>query len=422
MKGLLEKIKPIHFAFFLGILSYCTFIIVHPGDALLKVVFSDPMGYYQYLPAVFIDHNLKDMEYTVPLENGNMLSVFHIGIAILQLPFFLISHLIVLISGGEASGYSSTYMYGVGAAASFYLGLGVYFLQKFLTFFYSKKNTLIALLIIVFGTNLFYYSAFQAGMSHVYSFGIVVLIIYLSHLFFKEQTHRSAALIGFLVGVVIVIKPNNGIVVFFLIFYGIHSFKEVIPQIKWWLKQYKYVLTMFVSGGFILFLQMAYFKHVSGNWLEFSYGHLGQQFFWTKAQMAKVLFSPQNGFFIYAPLMFFAVLGLIWGSFRKQADFFTAVIIWSLSWYIFASWWCWWFGGAYGHRAFIEYLPFLALGLTYFIQEISKVTWLKYAGMTVGIALVFISLRMSFIYVSPWDGPDWGWDDYLIQLKSVFWM
>ncbi len=178
--GILEKIKPNYLAFFLGILSFVTFVYVHPGDSLLKVIFSDPMGYYQYLPAVFIDQNLKDMEYTVPLENGNMLSVFHIGVAILQLPFFLIAHLIVLISGGEANGYSSIYMYGVGAAASFYLAIGVYFLQKFLVNFYAKSPILIALLITVFGTNLFYYSAFQAGMSHViHLLFLPLLFIYL---------------------------------------------------------------------------------------------------------------------------------------------------------------------------------------------------------------------------------------------------
>jgi hypothetical protein len=420
--GILEKIKPNYFAFFLGILSFLTFVYIHPGDSLLKVIFSDPMGYYQYLPAVFIDHNLKDMEYTVPLENGNMLSVFHIGVAILQLPFFLISHLIVLISGGEANGYSAVYMYGVGAAASFYLAVGVYFLQKFLVNFYTKSHVLIALLIAVFGTNLFYYSAFQAGMSHVYSFAVFAFVICLSHLFFKKTSFRLAALIGFLVGIIIVIKPNNGIIVFFLIFYGLTSFSEVFQRINWWLKQWKFVLVMFCFGGVVLFLQMAYFKHVSGNWLEFSYGHLGQQFFWTKAQMGKVLFSPQNGFFIYAPAMLFAVIGLIWGSFRKQSNFFTALFIWCLSWYIFASWWCWWFGGAYGHRAFIEYLPLLTIGLTYFIQEISKVTVLKYLGVPIGFALVFVSVRMSFIYASPWDGPDWGWDDYLVQLGHVFWV
>ena len=138
--------------------------------------------------------------------------------------------------------------------------------------------------------------------------------------------------------------------------------------------------------------------------------------------MGKVLFSPQNGFFIYAPAMLFALIGLIWGSFKKQANFFTSLLIWCLSWYIFASWWCWWFGGAYGHRAFIEYLPLLVIGLTYFIQQIAKVTVLKYTGAFIGIVLVFISVRMSFLYTSPWDGPDWGWDDYLVQLGHVFWV
>jgi hypothetical protein len=205
-----------------------------------------------------------------------------------------------------------------------------------------------------------------------------------------------------------------------LIFYGVNSWKALGQKMVWWLKNIRFVFAMLAVVFFVSSFQMMYWYLVSGKWIMFSYGQIGQQFFWTKALMGKVLFSPQNGLFVYAPILLFSIVGLIWGLVKKQKNYFLYLAIWILAWYIFASWWCWWFGGAYGHRAFIEYFVVLFPGLAYFITQVHSRKWLLFGFYTLGILFIFINLRMTFIYASPWDGPNWGWDDYYVILQKVF--
>ena len=407
-------------ALFLSILTLVTFFLSYTTEELFKIVWSDAQGYYQYLPGLFIDHDLKNLVYGARLENGNMLNIFHIGVAILQLPFFFLADLLAGPLGYKTDGYSPIYMYSLGVGAAVYLGLGVYFLQQFLLRYFSLGTVVTTVLILFFGTNLYYYSSIEVGMSHVYSFFLFSAFALLSQRFFDVQSYPRAAIIGLLAGLIIVIRPNNGIFVLLLIFFGLSSFKEILPRFKWWLTNYRFVLVMFLTGGFICFLQMWYWHHVSDKWIMFSYGQLGQQFFWTKALMGKVLFSPQNGLLVYAPVLLFALIGLIWGSIKKQKGFFLYFLIWVGAWYIFSSWWCWWFGGAYGHRAFIEYFVVMAPGLAWFIERISRKKWALIPWSLVVLVLLFVSVRMSFIYYSPWDGPEWGWDDYMLKLGESF--
>lgn len=404
----------------LSILCFVSFILNHPGEKLSQIILSDAFGYYQYLPAIFNGGDLNKLAYAVMLENGNMLNVFHIGVAILEAPFFLIANGLAPLFGYKQDGLSDIYMYGIGFGAALYLGFGIYFLMRFLNEFFDWKISLATILLLFFGTNLYYYSSMEVGMSHVYSFFLFSVFLFVSHRFHAEQTYGRALLLGLLAGLIIVIRPNNGIIVMALIFYSIQSVKEVIPRLGWWIKNFKFVALMLASVSVICFFQMAYWHRVSDKWLMFSYGQIGQQFFWAKAVMGKVLFSPQNGFLVYAPIMIFALIGLIWGSFKKIGSFFVFLAIWALAWYIFASWWAWWFGGAYGHRAFIEYFVILAPGMAYFINRVYTKKWILIPWSMIALVLLFVSVRMTFIYQPPWDGPEWGWDDYNLQLEKVF--
>jgi hypothetical protein len=406
--------------FLLFAICLTTFFLNFPYGKEIKLIWSDSEGYYQYLPAIFSGGDLKHLNYGVPLENGNNLNIFHIGVAILEAPFYLIADFFALIFGYERDGRSDIYMFFLGIGAAFYLSAGMYFMQRFLSYFFDWKTVIMALLLSFFGTNLYYYSTIEVGMSHVYSFFLFSVFLFLIKRFHDKLNLSTALLVGLVAGLIIVIRPNNGIIILALIFYGVSSLKGGLQKIIWWLKKFKLVLVMLSAVLFVAFFQMLYWHHVSGKWILFSYGQLGQQFFWTKALMGKVLFSPQNGFFIYAPIMLFSIVGLIWGGIKGNRNYFLHLFIWILAWYIFASWWCWWFGGAYGHRAFIEYFVLLIPGLAWFLQQMFKKRWTSFAFLSVAIVLVFINLRMTFLYASPWDGPNWGWDDYVLILEKVF--
>lgn len=399
-----------------------TFFLNFPTGNPTRLIWSDALGYYQYLPAVFGEEEVRCLYYAIPLENGNMLNIFHIGVAILEAPFYLIADLLAPAFGFKQDGESDIYMYFLGIGASFYLGSGMYFMQRFLSAYFEWKVVITAILMIFFGTNLYYYSAIEVGMSHVYSFFLFSVFMFLSQRFHQNQQYFTAIWIGLVAGLILVIRPNNGIIVLTLIFFGVDSFRAIGKKFRWWIRNYRHVLLMLSAVFFVAFFQMLYWHHVSDKWIMFSYGQLGQQFFWTKAVMGKVLFSPQNGFLVYAPIMIFGLAGLVWGGIKKNRSYLLNLLIWILAWYIFASWWCWWFGGAYGHRAFIEYFVLLFPGMAWIIIKLDRNKWTKWSFYAVALLLIFVNLRMTFIYFSPWDGPDWGWDDYIIILERVFFL
>jgi glycosyltransferase involved in cell wall biosynthesis len=54
---------------------------------------SDGLGYYQYLPAVFLQHDIKrGQHYCVTLADGRLLNKYSIGVSYLQAPFFFMAN------------------------------------------------------------------------------------------------------------------------------------------------------------------------------------------------------------------------------------------------------------------------------------------------------------------------------------------
>ena len=141
----------------------------HELDSFLRNG-SDSLGYYQWLPALLIEGRLDAMPWTYVLENGQGLSLFNMGVALLQLPFFLIGHAWALVSGAEANGWSAPYAVAQFAAAAFYLALGCLFVFRALRRYHDERTALWTTTMLYLGTNLFYYASFEPGMSHVYAF------------------------------------------------------------------------------------------------------------------------------------------------------------------------------------------------------------------------------------------------------------
>jgi hypothetical protein len=117
------------------------------------------------------------------------------------------------------------------------------------------------------------------------------------------------------------------------------------------------------------------------------------------------------------------LLTLLWQARRLGTGARTVLVVWCITWYLYGCWWAWWLGGAFGYRGFIEYSAFLALPLS---GLVGHAVALKPAPrrMAAGIAavLVFMNLRLSIIYASPWDGPDWTWARFWEEMGRAFFL
>ena len=132
----------------------------------------DQLGYYSYLPAYFIYDDLQfegewienvqancgnPVTYQFnTLENGNKVNIYHMGLAFIQLPGFLIADQIAQSSERfERNGVSAPYYISVRLTAALFVLLGLFFLRRALLSFFTDKVTAITLLLLYGATNLF---------------------------------------------------------------------------------------------------------------------------------------------------------------------------------------------------------------------------------------------------------------------------
>ncbi|HNW69605.1 MAG TPA: hypothetical protein PKI01_04325 [Bacteroidales bacterium] len=379
------------------------------GDKPKWIVLADGKGYYAYLPAVFIYHDLnfgffeeKEMspssdpklfyDYRV-YSNGHAINKCFCGTAIMQLPFFLAAHGIITLTGGTADGYSALYLIFVQIATIFYFLLGLYFLSKLLKLYDFKTSSVLTVLIAVtFGTNAFYYIVREAAMSHIYSFSLIAAFMYFSKKFFSNYKPALFILLSVLLGLIILVRPANGIVVFMLPFltsswYGFKRGLFTVFHKPWHLLTGVLIFLALVS------IQLVIYKISTGSFFIDSYSE--ESFDFLHPHFIDFLFSYKKGAFLYTPLIFISLTGLyyFWKSSRYQ--FFSIVFFILFLFYILSSWGNWWYGGSFSSRVLIEYLPLFMVLLAATLESFSKKI-LK--GIFIGIIAVLIMVNQIQVY------------------------
>jgi hypothetical protein len=396
-----------------------------------KLIWSDMEGYYMYLPSVFIyggfnHEGIKDKDYLKPFPGTDrVFSKYTCGVAILEFPFFIMAHALSKPLYYKPDGHSNIYCYALMIAGAFYLWLGMILLWRVLTAYYPKTVTFFTLLALLAGTNLFYYSFFQSSMSHVYSFFLFSSVIYLTEKITVKnksgalsKNYRQWYLLALCCGMIVLIRPTN---IIFLLYpvYRILNAGLTGSSLKTFFTEYNRYILFSLLLFFIPFIpQLLYWKHVTNHWLIWSYGEEGFMY-WKGPKLFRILFDAWNGWLLYSPLMILPIIYLV--KERKKNTHNAQIILWVLliSAYIFASWWAWWFGGAFGHRCFIEYYSLLSLPLAGFINEATKSKKLRVPFFILIALMIYYSLGLTFLYKPPWDGPEWTYKSLWLQIEKL---
>lgn len=386
-----------------------------------NVLEADAKGYYAYLPAVLIYKDLNFGFYEkVEVENAydstlvydyrtyyneKCLNKYYIGEAILLTPFFVCSHFISSYAGYTTDGYSQLYIIAVTIAALCYLLIGLIALKKTL-FLYgiSELNTLIVILSVVFGTNLFYYAIDEVGMSHVYSFSMISLFIYQVSLYFKKWHTKHIMYGALLLGLIILIRPINAIVILSIPFLSQRA-NNLIKGLKQYFLHWKFLV---ISIGIILSIfsiQLIVYKIQTGSFFVYSYGNEGFNF--SSPEILNFLFSYKKGFFLYTPICLMSLLGFIFIS-KDKFKLTTLLSFLFLVVYVLSSWWMWYYGGSFSSRVMVDFLSFFALLLGFLLQGISK-NYLKSICLTMLFILISINQIQTLqyrYYIIHWSNMD----------------
>ena len=328
------------------------------------VIWADAAGYYVYNPMWFIyGNNAANFPDSIEIQTGNgfqlniesnkVITKYPCGVAILQSPFFLVSHALAKPLGYKADGFSRIYSIGLFFAGIFYCCLGLFFLSTFLSKYFSSTISIVAPLLFLAGTNLFYYSIDAPGMSHVYSFFLFSCIIYLSPIITTSSSFKHYILFFICLFLAVLTRPTNILIGLFPLFYSINNRKEIVERIKFLSSQKITLLLSITLGICVLIPQLFYWRNSTGNFLSYSYKNEGFDFLMSP-KILEVWFSTNNGLFTYSPLIILSIVGIVLMIKNKKLSGYFYGGLFLLISYIFASWWCWWFGCSFGARSFIE--------------------------------------------------------------------
>lgn len=380
---------------------------------------SDPEGYYQYLPAFFIDNDVHKQGWTTDIGNGKKINKFTSGVAIMQMPFFLIAHALSFVTPYESSGWSSIYFLFIMIGASFYTAMALRILYVLIRKRYGFKPALIAASLLFLSTNLYYYSVREMAMSHIYSFFLFTCFLYMLPLFFNKPNVKKTILVALPLSIAVLIRPTSIVLIFFFLLYNVYSFSDIKNRILFFIQRFHLVLLIGVTSLFVFLPQMLYWNEITGQYVFYSYTDEGFPF-WNNPQFFTVLFGHQNGWLLYAPIMILGIIGIYPSLKNKQNSVWAVIVTLLLILYINASWWVPTFSAAYGYWAMLEYQVFLAFPIALMVHKIieSRNMMLKISSAVLAVLLCIINIRNSYIYEA-W----YWWDNELtwsIYLRSFF--
>ncbi|MCB0633322.1 MAG: hypothetical protein KDD15_26485 [Lewinella sp.] len=411
----------------LGTLVYTlAFALNFKTRGLSGIIWSDAEGYYMYLPAVFIYDGFADYPIRTntgqfrPYEQTNKIfDKYTCAVAVLEMPFFLAAHTIASISEKyPADGYSEPYSYGMIFAGIFYGFVGLILLRRNLSVHFSASTADIVAMSIWLGTNLLHYATRAPGMAHVYSFFLFNLFIWLTHRYYRKGGNwKETLLLALTLGWIVLMRPTNIIMALYFLAYTPAGSFDLLERYHFFKKRIGHLL-LFPLLGFLAFVpQMIYWHYMTGSHIFYSYRNEGF-WYWKEPKLFPVLFSIKNGWLLFSPLMGIAITGLLVGVFRRVANLRLIFVIWLLAWYAFSSWSSWYFGGAFGHRAFIEFYALLAFPLAWVVQWIleRKATLPKILFFTIWILLVYYSLGLADHYI----GPHYEWKTWNRAMEAMF--
>ncbi|MBS1589491.1 MAG: hypothetical protein JST52_07755 [Bacteroidetes bacterium] len=288
----------------------------------------DAAQYYSYLPAVFIYNDLGRQDFyagvnekykLTPGQNahafyeqpqtGKRVCKYAIGLAVMEMPFFLIADTMTKLTHSYlADGYSPYYRLSVCFATVFYTIIGLFYLKKLLQRYFDDDIVLYALVIISLGTNLYHYSVFDMGMSHPFSFCLFAAFFYYVDKWYAAGKNLDLVLSGLLLGLITIVRPINVLVLLPAAFWNTQKITIIWKQLLASQRQRYGWLLALLAFWVILLLQLGYWKYTSGHWVHFSYEEEGFDF--QSPKILEGLFSYRKGWFIYTPIAFVALWGL----------------------------------------------------------------------------------------------------------------
>ena len=389
----------------------------------------DGVGYYSYLRAPLIDHDLNfeddyragnqsfvmsrfdangQLRPEMYTKTGRVENHFTVGPAILWAPVMVPVHLTViglnhLGAHIAADGYSRPYLLAMALTTACYGLLSLLLAFRIASKYFDQQWAFLATVGIWLASSLPVYMYFNPSWSHVFSaFSVSLFLWHWDRTRGRRSLGQWAAL-GLLAGLMgNVYYPN----VFALIFPGLeavflaragrrNSDHRILPLGK-------LISHCVIFGAVFLASLLPTFitrQIIYGSPFATGYPAI-RTWHWTSPALLQVLFSSDHGMWSWTPILFLAVVGLFF-LYKRDALLGAGSILTFLAYYYFIASYPDWDGlSSYGNRFFISLTPVFILGfaalLDAFVRAFTK------TSRAVGVAAAMIALltvwNVGFIF------------------------
>jgi hypothetical protein len=237
------------------------------------------------------------------------------------------------------------------------------------------------------------------------------LFIYCTLKWIRSTNKSALPALAFIGGFITLIRPTGICVFLFPLLFDVKSFTDIKRRLLLLIQKPSLLILSIILFVLPMSVQMLFWKMNTGEFLYWSYH--GERFFFDDPQISNFLFSYRKGWFVYTPVMLFAIIGLIISWWKNVALAIPVTIMLFLSVYILSSWWEWSYGGSFGCRAMVEFYAFLVFPFASFVSFVwhqkFKIEMFERIAKCAMLVLFFICIKLNF------------WQMNLFRWKVIHW-
>jgi hypothetical protein len=392
----------------------------------------DGVGYYAFVRALLIQHNLDfsaDYQHAnegfrearldaagnprseFRTKTGHLDNHFTVGPAILWAPFLICAHAGVLLArvlGAHttADGFSLPYLLAMALGTLLYGFAALLISYRVACHFVAECWALLATIAIWWASSLPVYMYFNPSWSHAHSAFVVALFFWYWLRTRENRTTAQWLLLGLISGLMLNVYYPNTLALLALVPEAIADYRSALQQRPLeratphgpaaLLKRHALFGTVILAAMLPTFLTKYY---LYGGLLETGYIPV-TLWGWTSPSFAALLFSANHGLFSWTPILLFSVAGLFF-FWRKFPAIGLSIWCVLLGYYYFMAAYPDWAGiSSFGNRFFVSFTIFFVLGLATLLETAASFFRSRLAATVClnALVVVFVAWNLGLIF------------------------
>lgn len=348
----------------------------------------------------------------IDVGDGHVASLFPVVTPVLITPLYIIPVLILNIPMTDMT----LLIMGKYCASliSALAGIFVYLACRQLT---TRKIALLTVVIFAFGT-----STWSISSQSLYAHGMVELLlaimIYLTVRNEREFSLTNIIGLGICSGLFIFNRPSDSFLILPFVLYLLVYYRSHLKY---------YLVSGIIAGAPFLVYNLVLFHNLLGG-----YSLVAPRMVWgfsTVTNFIGLLIAPNKGLLVFSPVLILSVFGFWFMQYEHKKPLYR-VFFWSmgaivLNLVVYALFDDWIGGRVYGPRYLTGILPFLAVGVCIFLDNLHKKPVHNLKKMAI-VVLIVVSISVQFIgafyypsLISDENIPDTVYDPWSVEHQII---